>query len=446
MFRPRPEADAAAMRFLPLVLLTLLSGVASAADTPRPLLRDLLGINGHAVLFKPEAYLPLTRLVRDYHPMEWDLNGRTDTVPAFPFTRNRLDWSALYGTWRTAGYDVDCALLFDPLKPSAWIDPTLNGIAYGQAFATAFGPAAPGALVSSVEIGNEPGAYDNDQYRTLFAALAGGVRAGDPRLRIASCAVTTGPSTPRTRSIECFRGLDRLVDVFTVHANARIEEWPTWRATFPEDPAVPYLKSIRDVLAWRDRNAPGKPVWITEYGWDCSTKRPDPSGPWAKWVGVTDQQQAQWLVRATLLFSTLEVQRAYVQVADDADEPGADRCSGITRNGVAKPAFHALAHLVATLGDYRFSGIIRQDQDAVVLRFRSASDELKTMVVAWSPTGDDRSVSFTTPLPADRQVVRMQRMPLGAQAEDLPPPITAADGTVTATLTESPLYVWLDAR
>ena len=82
----------------------------------------------------------------------------------------------------------------------------------------------------------------------------------------------------------------------------------------------------------------------------------------------------------------------------------------------------------------------------MVLRFRNATDELKTVVVAWSPTGDERSVAFTTPLPADRRVVRMQRMPLAAQIEDLPAPTTAADGTVTVTLSESPLYVWLDVR
>ncbi len=447
------QCNAVAMRLLPPLIVplslmfSLIPAGLHAAESPRPLLRELLGINGHAVLFKPDTYQALTRMVRDYHPMEWDLNGRTDTMPAFPFTRNRLDWSASYGSWRKAGYDVHCCLLFDSIKAADWIDPTLNGKAYGLAFAGAFGPSAPGALVSSVEIGNEPSGYTNDQYRTLFAALAAGVRAGDPRLQIASCAVTTGPSTPRARSIECFRDFDHLLDVITIHPSARLEERPTWGSTFPEDPAITYLKEVRDVLSWRERNAPGKPVWITEYGWDCSTRRPDQNGPFAKWSGVTDQQQAQWLVRATLLFATLDVQRVYLQAADDADEPGPDRSAGITRNGTAKPSFHALAHLVATLGDYRFAGIIRQDADAVVLRFRSAADELKTLVVAWSPTGDERSVAFTTPLPADRRVVRMQRMPLtAAQTEDLPAPPTAADGTVTVTLTESPLYVWLDAR
>ena len=432
------------MRLLLSLVLGLTATTLVAED--RPLIVDLLGINGHAVRFKPDIYQPLTHFVRTYHPMEWDLNGRTDTVPAFPFTRNRLDWSANYGTWKQHGFDIDCSLLFDSIKASDWIDPELNGKAYGHAFASAFGPSAPGSLVSSVEIGNEPSGYTNEQYTTLFSALASGIRTGDPKLRIASCAVTIGPSTPRARSIECFRGLDHLLDVLTIHLSARLEERPTWESSFPEDPRLAYIKQIRDVLAWRDRNAPAKPIWITEFGWDCSTKRPNPNDSFAKWIGVTDQQQAQWMVRATLLLTSLDIQRMYVQAADDADEPGPDRGAGITRNGVPKPSFYAMIHLVKTLGGHRFEGVIRQDHDAVVVRFRNATDKLKTVIVAWSPTGDDRSVPFTTPLPADRRVVRMQRMPLGEQLEDMPPPTTAADGSVTVTLTESPLYVWLDAR
>lgn len=443
-FRGRIGVDNPAMRLLIALVLTLTATVLNAEE--RPLIVDLLGINGHAVRFKPDAHPPLIRFVRTYHPVEWDLDGRTDTVPAFPFTRNRLDWSASYGSWKKYGFEIDCCLLFDSIKTSDWIDPELNCKAYGHAFASAFGPTAPGALVSSVEIGNEPSGYTNEQYRIIFSALASGIRAGDPKIRIASCAVTSGPSTPRARSIECFRDLEHLLDVLTIHPSARLAERPTWESSFPEDPRLGYLQQVREVLTWRDRNAPGKPVWVTEFGWDCSTKRPNPTDSFAKWMGVTDQQQAQWMVRATLLLSTLDVQRMYLQASDDNDEPGPDRGAGITRNGLPKPSYYAMKHLVKTLSDYRFEGVIRQENDAVILRFREATDTQKTLVVAWSPTGDDRSVPFTTPLPADRRVVRMQRMPVGEPVDELPPPSSATDGSVTVTLTESPLYVWLDAR
>ena len=49
-------------------------------------------------------------------------------------------------------------------------------------------------LVAAVEIGNEPGHYDDESYRSLFENMASGLREGDPNLKVGTCAVTTGES------------------------------------------------------------------------------------------------------------------------------------------------------------------------------------------------------------------------------------------------------------
>src|SRR3954468_10640990 len=77
----------------------------SAAET-RPLLRDFIGINGHTVQFKPELYQPVCRLVRDYHPVEWDLGKNTAEAAPFPFAKNRVDWSTVYGSWREKNWII----------------------------------------------------------------------------------------------------------------------------------------------------------------------------------------------------------------------------------------------------------------------------------------------------------------------------------------------------
>ncbi len=80
----------------PLLFATaLLAGIAisQAQETQRPLMRDFIGINGHTVQFKPELYRPVCGLVRDYHPVEWDLDKQTDVLPPFPEAKNRVDWS-----------------------------------------------------------------------------------------------------------------------------------------------------------------------------------------------------------------------------------------------------------------------------------------------------------------------------------------------------------------
>ena len=57
----------------------------SRSNGSKPLMRDFIGINGHTVQFKPELYRPVCGLVRDYHPVEWDLgegHGGTAGVSA----------------------------------------------------------------------------------------------------------------------------------------------------------------------------------------------------------------------------------------------------------------------------------------------------------------------------------------------------------------------------
>jgi hypothetical protein len=99
-----------------LVWLVALGGPAAAADPPRrPVLRDFLGVNGHTVQFRPDLYKPVCRLVRDYHPFDWDVGNDTSFTPPFPFARNRVDWNKVYGSWKDAGYDTDVCLMFDRL-------------------------------------------------------------------------------------------------------------------------------------------------------------------------------------------------------------------------------------------------------------------------------------------------------------------------------------------
>src|SRR5688572_20001954 len=78
----------------------------TGADAPRPLMREFVGINGHTVQFKPELYAPVCRLVRDYHPVQWDLGTNTSEAAPFPFAKNRVDWSKVYGSWRKHEWNI----------------------------------------------------------------------------------------------------------------------------------------------------------------------------------------------------------------------------------------------------------------------------------------------------------------------------------------------------
>src|SRR5215213_2844170 len=137
-----------------------------------PAFRDFMGINGHTVQFRPELYRPVASLVRDYHPVEWDLGKDSDFAAEFPFARNRVNWDAVYGSWKKAGWRIDVCLMFESLPRDQWKDLAKDARAYGERFARAFGPSSKLALVESVEIGNEPGKWTDMDYRVMFENMA----------------------------------------------------------------------------------------------------------------------------------------------------------------------------------------------------------------------------------------------------------------------------------
>ncbi len=389
---------------------------ASAADPAgktKPLFRDFMGINGHTVNFRPELYGKVCRLVRDYHPMDWDTGANTDYPLDFPFARNRVNWEHVYGAWKKHGFVTDACVMLETHPPDAWKDLPRDSFEYGKRFAESFGPSSNLAVVESVEIGNEPGKYTDEDYRRVFQNMARGIRVGDSRIKIATCNVNVGKSGDYHKSVECVQGLEDLYDVLNIHSYAMLEEWPTWKRSYPEDKNLPkFMRDIDELIRWRDQHAASKEVWVTEFGWDASTKSPLPSGDFAKWQGNSEIEQAQWLVRTYLLLATRDVQRAYLYFFNDDDTPQLHGSSGITRNYEPKPSFYAIAHLYRTLGDFRFARVVDQlNQNASVYEFEHESDPTKVVWVAWLTTGGDE-VSIVN-LPAKEiEFESVERMPL----------------------------------
>lgn len=387
-------------------------------------------------------YKPTTRLVRDYHGLDWDVGDDTSYVPQFPMSRNKVNWEELYGGWVRAGYEIDVCVMVGQNPPDKWKDLPRDAYQYGRAFARFFGPSSR-RLVTSVEIGNEPGNFPDPDYRTLFENMAKGLRDGDPKLKVVTCATFDQPSGKYHKSLSTVQGLDPLYDVLNVHSYAQAEPYPTWRRSYPEDPAIPYLKDIQAVIDWRNARARGKEVWLTEFGWDATTKPQDKEGTFKQWVGVTDTQQAQYIVRSWLVFAAMDLDRAYLYWFNDADRASVHAAAGLTRNYEPKPSFHATAHLLATLGDYQFGRVVRQTRgELYIYEFRHATDPKRRVWAAWSPTGSGRKAAVTlTGLPG--KVEKAERMPLTPGKAEQVRLAAAKSGSVGLEVTESPVYLWV---
>jgi hypothetical protein len=401
--------------------------------SPKPVMRDFIGLDVHTVQFRPDLYAPVAKRLRDYHGFDWDVGQDTSTPAKYPMSQNGVNWEELYGGWVRKGFTIDCTIQFEQIQPDKWKDLPRDAEAFGEAFARFFGPSGKG-LVEAAEIGNEPGKYDDAKYRTLFERAATGMRRGDPKLKVATCATFDRASGDYHKSLETVRGLDRLYDVLNVHSYPQSEGWPTWRRSYPEDPKLAFLRDIQGVIDWGKRNAPGKEVWLTEFGWDSSTKLPDKNGPMKDWVGVTDLQQARYIVRAYLRFSAMDLDRAYLFWFNDEDQPSLHAASGLTRGYRPKPSYHAVAQLQRVLGAYRFDKVVRQTPEAYVYQYRQGRN---IVWAAWSPTGTDR-VAVTKLPKGPGKVAGVESL----FPEEKPPvPKAGKDGSLECTLSESPIYI-----
>ncbi len=395
-------------RSLPGLLLALHVLVCSAlpaAQTgePRPLMRDFMGINGHFT-FKPALYRPLCRLVRNYHDINWDVRKPGDPITV-PRCVNKVDWVAnVYGPWQAAGFETDVCLQFNAFATDGyqalWAGQEAWCTAYGQALATCFADSGGRRLATSYEIGNEPGSrFDAVLYRKIFLAMSAGIRAGDPQARIVTATARVGAATEYAQDLQAVYGDPAMLasfDVINLHTYAQVSrtgKGSPWTRSYPEDPAIEYLQEVDAAISWRDRTAPGKQVWVTEFGYDaCTPEAMSRRTGWAKkldWQGVDGLQQAQYIVRSYLALAEREVDRAYLYFYDDKDEPGVHASSGVTRAFQPKPSYHAVAQLQRVLGDCRFSRVVLDQPGRTRVQEYIDGEQDAGMVVwvAWSPTG-----------------------------------------------------------
>jgi hypothetical protein len=426
---------------------------AQAAGQSTPVLRDFIGINGHSVAMTSHAqlYTPVTTLVRDYHPMGWDV-ATTSANTRFPYgapgTESWLNWRTEYGTWADKGLRTNLDIQFENFGQNAWANRAVDAYKYGKAVGTYFGTAtSPGgkSLTTSFEIGNEPGilTYTDANFITVFRNMAQGIRDSGTTLPIVTCNVTVGASTEYSRNVDLLKtnNMLGLVDVLATHTYPFLQGWPTWKKSYPEDPRMTYLSDVQNLVTWRNQNAPGKQVWVTEFGYDSPSPAAIAASTDKDITFVTDRQQAQYLTRSYLAFSRMGVDRAYAYYYNDDDTASLHAAAGLTRNFVPKPSYYALAHLQQTLGDYRFSQAVQEDQGSLyIYSYVSESDPNDLIWTLWSPTGSDREALVTlSNLPGNP--VWAEQMPLAAGTAPVVSYQTLAPGQLQLMVGESPIYL-----
>ena len=443
---------------------------AGGTNSPKPLFKDFVGINGHFT-FKPELYRQTCRLTRNYHEFNWDVKQPGDPITV-PVCVNKVNWkSDVYGRWKKAGCETDLCIQFSGFQPGAadyqrfWTGKEAWCRDYGNAMAAYFGPSGQEKLCTSIEIGNEPGSkFDPALYKTIFKQMALGIREGDSQVKIVTPTVQARPGDDYAqdlRGIYAEPDILPLYDVINLHTYAAVERKdPTqspWNRSYPEDPSIAYLQVVDEAIAWRNEHAHGKEIWITEFGYDaCTPEAMKRRQDWSlklDWQGNTDLQQAQYLVRSCFAFAERDVRRAYIYFYDDNDSPSAHGCSGLTRNFLPKMSFWAVKQLYELLGNFRFKRIVQKNPDALfVNEFEHGTDPSRVIWVAWSPTGTrtnekDRYLPRETKATLNDLPSLPVRIVSMATADGEAPQLSwekSGSSAITLNVGESPIYIIME--
>lgn len=441
------------MKLLISIVLTWLICQPLSAQKKKPLLKDFMGINGH-FHFKPELYKENCRLVRNYHSMNWDVKKPGDK-PTFPVCANKVNWDTVYGKWVKHGFEIDLCAMFSGFGEGnkqykeLWKGNEKWAYRYGFEMAKHFGPSKGNSYVSSIEIGNEPGGdFDEVLYKKIYLQMAKGIRDADPKIKIVTCTAHARKPDDYSKDLNEtfisseFKSLYDVINLHTYASKPKKKGQSPWDRSFPEDPEIDYLKVVDEAIAWRNKHTPGKEVWITEFGWDACTPdvMKDRTGWFKKlnWTGQTDLQQAQYLVRSFFVFAERDIERAYLYFFNDDNKPSTHAASGLTRNFKPKKSYWAVSHLYKSLGDFRFSKIIKKTADSYVYEFIHENKQQKVWA-CWVPNEAKQALAHTLTLPFEPG--RLEEMPTsssqGAKVKH-----EVKGRTVTFPISGSPVYIF----
>lgn len=209
-----------------------------------------------------------------------------------------------------------------------------------------------------------------------------GVRRADPD------AIATGPSLAgmtvdvvdmmRTYTYEDGKHPIDLIDVICVHfysghdapetakhdGNSRVET----QQDFPAN--------MRELSDWRDRYAPGKPIWMTETGYDSAGE-----------FGTNETIQAARLPRQVMLSLAYGADKVFIY-REAGSTPRRHSASGVMRNDLTKkPSWYTFGTLIRQFKDVTGKGIRLPypDNNVWLMLWNEGG---KSLITAWTVEGE----------------------------------------------------------
>ena len=382
--------------------------------------KELLGVNAiwgwgqkaYSDLHKEgegaDLYNEVATHARNYHFVNWEVTDPDHTPDYEAMKAGKgteaqawLDWDREYREWKKKNLEVHTAVKFGEIDGENWDTPYESAYKYGKAFAKHFGPTHGNGLVDVMEIGNEPWYYEAKLYRDILYGMAKGAKEIDPKMFVMPCALHAAYPQNETEGLfKNYMGARitereaKYLDGINVHYYSWIHEKNGTRiSVHPEHPASD-MRGILGDIRFRDQNMPGKPIYLTEWGWDS-----DGGGePCTHSECVSEEAQAIYAIRSLMMFARLGIDRmTWFFYANEG--PGS---SLFTRSGLTgspdtgfkkKKAYYAFQSLINTLGDRHFTKVIKEDKRGWIYLLGDKNGNT-THLVAWRPiSAEDKTKS-----------------------------------------------------
>jgi hypothetical protein len=296
--------------------------------------------------------------------------------------------------------------------------------------------------------------YDGDQSR-LGTTI--GVKNADPNAKLVMGGLSGayGGSETWVQSITTFldaartwstsnRGGSFPADVINVHYYSFGPGAPA-PALSPEDDDVE--SKLAAVVAYRDQNLPGKPVWWTEFGYDTYVNSPLHTP--ALGSNTAFIVQGQWLVRDLLAALAAGVDRATLFELDDTCTPPATACNtqfatcGLLAETTSapKPSWYFLATFRARLQTMVYGGSPASGQsDVKIAQFTDTKSSGGALVV-WAPTSNATvHTGYSLALPSGAASATAVTL-VDKEQDGTPTTLTPSGGAVTLDVSETPTIV-----
>lgn len=247
--------------------------------------------------------------------------------------------------------------------------------------------------INTFEIWNEPNLNDpgwgpwvgtSAQYNEMFRAAAEAAKRADPSARITNggfAGIDVGTLNALLLPYADGKKPLDFVDVLNVHyysgrvapeiatvdSNADRTGNGKQARTFEDD--------LHRLVAWRDKNKPGLPIWMSETGYDSA-------GP----SGTDERTQAAQLPRVVMMALAAGVEKVIVY-RDTGSTPSLFAASGVLRDDESlKPSWFTYATLIRELDGVQ-TGAIRLPYPDPHVRLYAWTRGTETILSAWTIEG-----------------------------------------------------------